>query len=102
MAAVEGRLKTIAALLSAGPADAVDEVWLDPLRMKSICTEIYFTFMLERVCTYIARQPLATHARVKQLDMTQFRLNIVLLHVVHLYEHMLPNPVPEQGSEFNI
>ena len=31
-----------------------------------------------------------------------YRLNIVLLHVVHLCEHMLPNPVSGQGSEFNI
>ena len=36
------------------------------------------------------------------MDMTQYRLNIVLLHVVHLREHMLPNPVSGQGSEFNI
>ena len=65
MAAVEGRFhKTVAALLSAGaPADALDEVWLDPLSMRFICTEIYFTFMLECVCTYLAIQPLATHAR---------------------------------------
>ena len=64
VAAVEGSLKTVAALLSAGaPADALDKVWLDPLSMRSICTEIYFTFMLECVCTYLAIQPLATHAR---------------------------------------
>ena len=64
VAAVEGSLKTVAALLSAGaPADARDKVWLDPLSMRSICTEIYFTFMLECVCTYLAIQPLATHAR---------------------------------------
>ena len=64
VAAAEGRIKTVAALLSAGaPADALDKVWLDPLSMRSICTEIYFTFMLECVCTYLAIQPLATHAR---------------------------------------
>ena len=64
VAVAEGRLKTIAALVSAGaPADALDEVWLDPLSMRSICTEIYFTFMLECVCAYLAIQPLATQAR---------------------------------------
>ena len=64
VAAAEGRHKTVAALLAAGaPADALNEVWLDPLSMRSICTEIYFTFMLECVCTYLAIQPLATHAR---------------------------------------
>ena len=64
VAVVEGRLKTVAALLSAGaPAESLDKVWLDPLRMRSICTEIYFTFMLECVCAYLAIQPLATHAR---------------------------------------
>ena len=55
LCASEGRLKTVAALLSLGaPADAVDKVWLDPSENEIYLYRDLFTFMLECVCTHIA------------------------------------------------